>query len=346
MKRPKVEELQTIVAQGRVDNAVAIVERLDPNVAADTFLNLPYDDQKDLFGRLSIEFVARLAPIFPYYHTFVLLHTLPRDRMTAVIDKMNPLELATFLDELPEDTWQQLTQELSQSRPFPSLESHPIPSAPTVEPIIEARKIEKSFQRPGGGQVQVIAATSLSVEPGVIVALLGPSGSGKSTLLRMLSGLAAPTAGEVFWHGKPLSESRPNAAIVFQSFALFPWLTVLENVEVPLLARGVKHLERHRRALRTLHSVGLRGFESAYPKEALRRHETKGGIRARPGGGARGPLHGRTVFGARRSHGGKSARRTDGTLAGQEDPYAEHFPGDPQHRGSGAAGGPDHRSGP
>jgi NitT/TauT family transport system ATP-binding protein len=123
----------------------------------------------------------------------------------------------------------------------------------------------------------VIAPLNLSVEPGVILALLGPSGSGKSTLLRMLSGLTAPSAGEVVWHGKPLSEARPNAAIVFQSFALFPWLTVIENVEVPLLARGVKHRERHRRALRTLHSVGLKGFESAYPKEL------SGGMKQRVG---------------------------------------------------------------
>jgi NitT/TauT family transport system ATP-binding protein len=93
----------------------------------------------------------------------------------------------------------------------------------------------------------------------------------------MLSGLTTPTSGEVLWHGKPLTDSSPNAAIVFQSFALFPWLTVLENVEVPLLARGVKHLERHRRALRTLHSVGLKGFETAYPKEL------SGGMKQRVG---------------------------------------------------------------
>jgi NitT/TauT family transport system ATP-binding protein len=93
----------------------------------------------------------------------------------------------------------------------------------------------------------------------------------------MLSGLTAPTAGEVLWHGKPLGESSPNAAIVFQSFALFPWLTVLENVELPLLARGVKHAERHRRALRTLRSVGLSGFETAFPKEL------SGGMRQRVG---------------------------------------------------------------
>jgi len=93
----------------------------------------------------------------------------------------------------------------------------------------------------------------------------------------MLSGLAAPSAGEVLWHGEPLRGSMPNAAIVFQSFALFPWLTVLENVEAPLLARGVERVERHRRALRTLRSVGLSGFETAYPKEL------SGGMKQRVG---------------------------------------------------------------
>jgi NitT/TauT family transport system ATP-binding protein len=107
--------------------------------------------------------------------------------------------------------------------------------------------------------------------------LLGPSGSGKSTLLRIISGLAAHTAGEVLWHGQPMHGCRPNVAIVFQSFALFPWLTVLENVEAPLLARGITHFERHRKALRALASVGLHGFESAYPKEL------SGGMKQRVG---------------------------------------------------------------
>ena len=93
----------------------------------------------------------------------------------------------------------------------------------------------------------------------------------------MLSGLLAPSAGEVLWHGKPMQESRPNVAIVFQSFALFPWLSVLENVEAPLLARGMAHPERHRRALKTLGAVGLRGFEQAYPKEL------SGGMKQRVG---------------------------------------------------------------
>ncbi len=110
----------------------------------------------------------------------------------------------------------------------------------STEAIIRATQIEKSFERPGG-MVQVIAPTDLDHrEPGMIVALLGPSGSGKSTLLRILSGLSAPTGGEVLWHGKPLSQSLPNVAIVFQSFALFPWLTVVENVEVPLVAQGME----------------------------------------------------------------------------------------------------------
>jgi NitT/TauT family transport system ATP-binding protein len=266
MKRPRAEELHTIVAHGRLGRAVAILQQLDPTVAADTFLTMPYEEQQVLFGRLPAEFAAKLAPIFPYYHTFVLLHTLSNEQMTAVVDKMNPIERANFIDELPETAWQQITKELSENQPGASLEDAQWIAAP-VQPIIEARGIEKGFQRPGGGQVQVIAPINLSIEPGVILALLGPSGSGKSTLLRMLSGLTNPSAGEVLWHGKPLSESSPNAAIVFQSFALFPWLTVLENVEAPLVARGVKPVPRHLRAMRALQSVGLRGFEAAYPKE-------------------------------------------------------------------------------
>ncbi len=275
MKQPRSEELHAIVAQGRLDRAVAILERLDPTIAADAFVSIPYEEQQLLFGRLPAQFAAKLAAIFPYYHSFVLLHTLPLGQMSQVVGAMNPIERAAFLEQLPEESWQQMTRELAVE--LPVAETAVDRPAVTTEAIIEARAIEKSFQRPGGGQIQVIAPVSLSVESGVIIALLGPSGSGKSTLLRMLSGLAVPSAGEVLWHGKPLGEIRPNASIVFQSFALFPWLTVLENVELALLARGVKHIERHRRALRTLHSVGLKGFETAYPKEL------SGGMRQRVG---------------------------------------------------------------
>ena len=146
-----------------------------------------------------------------------------------------------------------------------------------MEPIIEAINVEKFFQQPEGNRIQVIAPTSLSIYPGAIVALLGPSGSGKSTMLRMLTGLATPSAGQVLWHGKQLDGEIPHVAIVFQSFALFPWLTVLDNVEAPLVARGMGAVERHKRALRMLDTVGLDGFETAYPKEL------SGGMKQRVG---------------------------------------------------------------
>lgn len=151
------------------------------------------------------------------------------------------------------------------------------PSATAAEPIIEARKLEKFYPQPDGTRIQVISATDLAVYPGKIMAVLGPSGCGKSTLLRMLTGLSPCSAGEVFWHGQPVRGESPNVSIVFQSFALFPWLTVLENVEAPLEARGMPTIERHKRALRIIDSVGLDGFESAYPKEL------SGGMKQRVG---------------------------------------------------------------
>jgi NitT/TauT family transport system ATP-binding protein len=144
-------------------------------------------------------------------------------------------------------------------------------------PIIEARQLEKFYPQPDGNRVQVISATDLAIYPGQIIALLGPSGSGKSTLLRMLTGLSPTSAGTVYWHGEPIHNGSPNVSIVFQSFALFPWLTVLENVEAPLEARGVVPIERHKRALRIIDAVGLDGFESAYPKEL------SGGMKQRVG---------------------------------------------------------------
>ncbi len=107
------------------------------------------------------------------------------------------------------------------------------------------------------------------------MALLGPSGSGKSTLLRMLSGLSRPSAGSVLWSGQ--DQNPGNLAIVFQSFALFPWLTVQANVEAPLQARGVAPAEREQRSHKALDVVGLDGFESAYPKEL------SGGMKQRVG---------------------------------------------------------------
>jgi len=144
-------------------------------------------------------------------------------------------------------------------------------------PLIEARAVEKFYLQPDGNRIEVIAPTNLEIVPGRFIALLGPSGSGKSTLLRVLAGLEQPSAGQVLWHGQPLNGAAPNAAIVFQSFALFPWLTVLENVETPLKARGLSAAERRTRALKILDTVGLDGFESAYPKEL------SGGMKQRVG---------------------------------------------------------------
>ncbi len=145
-----------------------------------------------------------------------------------------------------------------------------------AEPIIEARGIEK-YYGPEGARVQVVAPTDLAVYPGEILALLGPSGSGKSTLLRILTGLAAPSSGQVLRHGRPVTGPCQNVSIVFQSFALFPWLTVLDNVQAPLKARGIGPHDRMKRSLRILDAVGLDGFEMAFPKEL------SGGMKQRVG---------------------------------------------------------------
>jgi NitT/TauT family transport system ATP-binding protein len=146
----------------------------------------------------------------------------------------------------------------------------------SAEPIIQAQAVEKLYG-PEGARIQVLAPTNLAVYPGEILALLGPSGSGKSTLLRMLTGLSAPSSGRVLWHGQPVMGPCPNVSIVFQSFALFPWLTVLDNVQAPLKPRGVAAHERMKRSLRILDAVGLDGFETAFPKEL------SGGMKQRVG---------------------------------------------------------------
>ncbi|MGH6882292.1 MAG: AAA-associated domain-containing protein [Hypericibacter sp.] len=144
-------------------------------------------------------------------------------------------------------------------------------------PLLELRNIRQAYRKAGGGELLGLGGVSLDIRDGEIVGLLGRSGSGKSSLLRIVAGLMTATAGEARWHGQPIVGPSDGIAMVFQSFALFPWLTVLENVEVGLEALGVPGPERRRRALAAIDLIGLDGFESAHPKEL------SGGMRQRVG---------------------------------------------------------------
>jgi NitT/TauT family transport system ATP-binding protein len=306
------QKLRNLISRRHWGAALEQLRKLDSGAAADFFMALPFDQQREFFHRLPMDFAASLIVHLPYYHAYVLLHSRSLAEMNTIIEAMTDSDRSHFLDALPEEAWKLLQDELAAAKaaPFsaatkeflPGSETEPtelpddtpldassaieipaesFPEAAAMpaaeEPIIQAHQIEKSYKQPDGRDIQVIAPLDFSVEPNTIIALLGPSGSGKSTLLRMLSGLAAPSAGEVLWHGKPMGQCQPNVAIVFQSFALFPWLTVLDNVEAPLLARGTTHFERHRKALSALASVGLKGFENAFPKEL------SGGMKQRVG---------------------------------------------------------------
>lgn len=146
-----------------------------------------------------------------------------------------------------------------------------------TENIVTLNQVGKAYQQPNGQQISIIENINLELRPGEIVALLGPSGSGKSTLMRMIAGLIPPTRGQVFYRDRPLTGLNPGVAIVFQSFALYPWLTVLENVELGLKAKGTPTDTRLQKALKMIDVIGLDGFENAYPKEL------SGGMRQRVG---------------------------------------------------------------
>ena len=133
--------------------------------------------------------------------------------------------------------------------------------------LIDIRDVCRSFANASGGALLVLDDANLTVQSGQIVGLLGRSGSGKSTLLRIIAGLVPPSSGEVRCRGEAVIGPPEGVSMVFQSFALFPWLTVLENVEFGLEAKGVDRAERRKWALAAIDLIGLDGFESAYPKE-------------------------------------------------------------------------------
>jgi NitT/TauT family transport system ATP-binding protein len=149
---------------------------------------------------------------------------------------------------------------------------------PTVAaPLLEVRGCRQSYHKDASADLLVLDNVNVSIASGEIVGLLGRSGSGKSTLLRIVAGLLTPTAGEVLWQGKPVSGPTLGVAMVFQSFALFPWLTVQDNVELGLEAQGVARARRDELTEDALDLIGLGGYASAYPKEL------SGGMRQRVG---------------------------------------------------------------
>jgi len=139
------------------------------------------------------------------------------------------------------------------------------------------RKVSKAFPRPSGEPLTALADISLCLHDGEILGLVGRSGSGKSTLLRIAAGLIEPTSGDVLYCGKPVHGPAAGIAVVFQTFALFPWLNVIENVELGLDALGVDRGEARRRSREAIDLIGLDGFQSAYPREL------SGGMRQRVG---------------------------------------------------------------
>ena len=143
-------------------------------------------------------------------------------------------------------------------------------------PLLELRNVSKSFSIPKG-TLSVLEDISFSVEEGEFVSIVGPSGCGKSTLLRLINGIVALSSGQVLYRGKQVDGINLETALVFQSFALLPWLSVKANVEMGLEARGIEPGEREKRASVYIDKVGLDGFEEAYPREL------SGGMKQRVG---------------------------------------------------------------
>jgi NitT/TauT family transport system ATP-binding protein len=150
-------------------------------------------------------------------------------------------------------------------------------AAAGAAPLLRAVGISKTYRTPDHLGRLVLEHIGFTLRDGEIVAILGKSGAGKSTFLRILAGLIPPTEGRVEYRGIPVTGPVRGVTMVFQSFALFPWLTVLGNVELGLEAQGVSAAERRRRAVDAIDLIGLDGFESAYPKEL------SGGMRQRVG---------------------------------------------------------------
>src|SRR5579871_6356617 len=111
MNPPKADQLRAVLTQGNWDRAVAMLQKVEPAVAAGAFLEMPFERQQTLFRRLPVEYAASLISAFPYYHAYVLLHSRPVEELTAIVDRMNPADRLQFTEQLPEETWQHLMDE-------------------------------------------------------------------------------------------------------------------------------------------------------------------------------------------------------------------------------------------
>lgn len=147
----------------------------------------------------------------------------------------------------------------------------------STHPIVEVRSVNKSFTLPSGKELTILENISLEIREGEILAMLGPSGCGKSTLLRIMTGLIPASSGDVYVYGEPLTTVNPHAAIVFQNFALYPWLSVYENIAIGLQSLHMPATEIKARVTKVIDTIGLEGFEEAYPKEL------SGGMKQRVG---------------------------------------------------------------
>ena len=159
----------------------------------------------------------------------------------------------------------------------PTTPGRPAVPGTSPHPIVELNHVSKSFAAGGGSPVTILDDINFQVEEGEMLALLGQSGSGKSTILRLMAGLAQPSEGVVLRHGERLVDVNRSLSIVFQSFALYPWLTVSENVQVGLINRRLPAKEEEAEIEHALELIGLSGYENAYPKEL------SGGMRQRVG---------------------------------------------------------------